>query len=105
MSTSETILHIKLSKWELLCMKNVEYAGLAHYRRYFDIDINEVNVDKLMKGYDMMVVKGFKTLDFTLNKVNYTSHDEPYTRVIEHKHFEMFGQEVYDCLRTVVSEE
>lgn len=37
--------------------------------------------------------------------VNYTSHDEPYTRVIEHKHFEMFGQEVYDCPRTVISEE
>ena len=37
--------------------------------------------------------------------VNYTSRDEPYTRVIEHKHFEMFGQEVYDCPKTVVSEE
>ena len=37
--------------------------------------------------------------------VNYTSHDEPFTRVIEHKHFEMFGQEVYDCLKTVISEE
>lgn len=37
--------------------------------------------------------------------VNYTSHNEPYTRVIEHKHFEMFGQEVYDCPNTVVSEE
>ena len=37
--------------------------------------------------------------------VNYTSHDKPYTRVIEHKHFEMFGQEVYDCPNTVVSEE
>lgn len=37
--------------------------------------------------------------------VNYTSHDVPYTRVIEHKHFEMFGQEVYDCPKTVVSEE
>ncbi len=37
--------------------------------------------------------------------VNYTSHSEPYTRVIEHKHFEMFGQEVYDCPKTVVSEE
>lgn len=37
--------------------------------------------------------------------VNYTSHNEPYTRVIEHKHFEMFGQEVYDCSKTVVSEE
>ena len=37
--------------------------------------------------------------------VNYTSHEEPYTRVIEHKHFEMFGQEVYDCPKTVISEE
>ena len=37
--------------------------------------------------------------------VNYTSHDEPYTRVIEHKHFEMFGLEVYDCPKTVISEE
>ena len=37
--------------------------------------------------------------------VNYTSHDVPYTRVIEHKHFEMFGQEVYDSPKTVISEE
>ena len=37
--------------------------------------------------------------------VNYTSHDQPYTRIIEHKHFEMFGQAVYDCPKTVVSEE
>lgn len=37
--------------------------------------------------------------------VNYTSHNEPYTRVIEHKHFEMFGQEVYNNPKTVISEE
>ena len=37
--------------------------------------------------------------------INYTSHDKPFTRVIEHKHFEMFGQELYDCPKTVVSEE
>lgn len=37
--------------------------------------------------------------------INYTSLDEPYTRVIEHKHFEMFGKEVYDCPKTVISEE
>lgn len=37
--------------------------------------------------------------------VNYTSHDVPYTRVIEHKHFEIFGQDVYECPKTVVSEE
>lgn len=37
--------------------------------------------------------------------INYTSLDKPYTRIIEHKHFEMFGQEVYKCPKTVVSEE
>lgn len=37
--------------------------------------------------------------------VNYTSHEKPYTRIIEHKHFEMFGQAVYDCPKTVISEE
>lgn len=37
--------------------------------------------------------------------VNYTSHDVPYTRIIEHKHFEKFGQEVYDIPVTVITEE
>lgn len=37
--------------------------------------------------------------------VNYTSHDCPYTRIIEHKHFEMFGTALYDVPKTVVSEE
>ena len=37
--------------------------------------------------------------------VNYTSHEKPYTRVIEHKHFESRGQQVYDNPRTVVTEE
>ena len=37
--------------------------------------------------------------------VNYTEADIPYTRIIEHKHFEMFGQEVYDCPKTVISRE
>lgn len=37
--------------------------------------------------------------------VNYTSHEQPYTRIIEHKHFEMFGQSVFDTPKTVISEE
>lgn len=37
--------------------------------------------------------------------VNFTERDIPYTRVIEHKHFEMFGQEVYDCPKTIISKE
>lgn len=37
--------------------------------------------------------------------VNYTELKVPYTRIIEHKHFEMFGQEVYDYHKTVISKE
>lgn len=37
--------------------------------------------------------------------INYTSHQKSYTRVIEHKHFECFGQHVYDNPKTVVTEE
>ena len=37
--------------------------------------------------------------------VNYTEREVPYTRVIEHKHFEMFGAEVEQCPKTVISKE
>lgn len=37
--------------------------------------------------------------------VNYTEREIPYTRIIEHKHFEMFGSEVYECPKTVISKE
>ena len=37
--------------------------------------------------------------------VNYTEAEVPYTRIIEHKHFESFGQAVYDNPRTVISKE
>ncbi len=37
--------------------------------------------------------------------VNYTEAEIPYTRIIEHKHFEMFGSEVDQCPKTVISRE
>lgn len=37
--------------------------------------------------------------------VNYTEASVPYTRIIEHKHFECFGQTVYDNPKTVISRE
>lgn len=37
--------------------------------------------------------------------VNYTDREIPYTRIIEHKHFEMFGQDVYSCPKTIISKE
>ena len=37
--------------------------------------------------------------------INYTEADVPYTRIIEHKHFECFGQQVYENNKTVISRE
>ena len=46
------------------------------------------------------------TPDFQGNAVvNYTSHERPYTRIIEHKHFEMFGEDVLKCSKTIISKE
>lgn len=37
--------------------------------------------------------------------INYTQREVPYTRIIEHKHFELFGNEVYQLPKTVISRE
>lgn len=37
--------------------------------------------------------------------VNYTEREVPYTRVIEHKHFEKFGADIEACPKTVISKE
>lgn len=43
--------------WGWKNLKNVEYAGLCHYRRYFDINITEDNIDKILGEKDILVVK------------------------------------------------
>lgn len=37
--------------------------------------------------------------------INYTEKEIPYTRIIEHKHFELFGENVYKNPKTVISKE
>ena len=37
--------------------------------------------------------------------VNYTEKEIPYTRIIEHKHFEKFGSDIDSCPKTVISKE
>ena len=37
--------------------------------------------------------------------VNYTERNVPFTRIIEHKYFEMFGEAVYDNPKTVITRE
>ena len=40
-----------------------------------------------------------------LAQINYTDVDVPYTRIIEHKHFESFADDVYKNPQTVISRE
>lgn len=40
-----------------------------------------------------------------LAQINYTDADIPYTRIIEHKHFESFADDVYENPQTVISRE
>ena len=37
--------------------------------------------------------------------VNYTDRETPYTRIIEHKHFECFGEDVYTNNQTIITKE
>ena len=96
--TNVDFFHSEYNEWRKYADKLV-YTGAID--EYFDYSIGRL---------DWRTVS-FKTRiedlpNFQGNAVvNYTSHEVPYTRVIEHKHFEKFGQEVYDCPKTVISEE
>ena len=37
--------------------------------------------------------------------INYTDKEIPYTRIIEHKHFEIFGNDIYNNPQTIISKE
>ena len=99
------------------CKTNVDFFKSKYKNNWRDIAEKLVYTGAIDEYFDYRLGKldwrtvSFKTrIEDTPNYqgnavVNYTSHDEPYTRIIEHKHFEMFGQEVYDCPKTVISEE
>ena len=96
--TSIDFFHSEYRDWQKYADKLV-YTGPID--EYFDYKLGQL---------DWRTVSFQTRIEDTPNYqgnavVNYTSRDVPYTRVIEHKHFEMFGQEVYNCPKTVISEE
>lgn len=98
------------------CITDTDFFNSEYkeWRRYADKLVYTGPIDEYFNfiygKFDWRTVS-FKTrVESTSNfqgnaVVNYTSHDVPFTRVIEHKHFEMFGQEINACPKTVVSEE
>ena len=68
---------------------------------YFDYRLGKLNFRTVCFEQEIL-----DTPNYQGNAViNYTEAEVPYTRIIEHKHFEMFGQDVYNCPKTVISKE
>ena len=84
--------------WESIADKIVYTGQIDEFFNYCDGKLDWRTVSFKTRVEDIPNFQGNAV-------VNFTSHEQPYTRIIEHKHFEMFGQEVYDCPKTVVSEE
>lgn len=69
--------------------------------RYFDFSLGHLEWRTLRFESEVL-----PTANYQGNAViNYTSAEVPYTRIIEHKHFEAFGDEVYANNHTVITRE
>ena len=68
---------------------------------YFDFCLGELDYRSVKFEHEIM-----NTPNFQGNAVvNYTDKDIPYTRIIEHKHFEYFDEAIYKNGKTVISRE
>ena len=84
--------------WESVANKIV-YTGALD--EYFDYKLGKLEWRTVSFEEEIL-----DTPNYQGNAVmNYTEAEVPYTRIIEHKHFEMFGEEVYKCPKTVISRE
>ncbi len=97
-----------------VCLNEDFFSNREHWESVADTIVFTGKIDQFF-GYRFGKLE-YRTVSFeteTIDKpnyqgnavVNYTSGDIPYTRIIEHKHFETFGNAVYDNPKTVVSRE
>ena len=85
-------------KWEAMADK-VVFTGKID--EYYDYRFGKLEYRTVRFEQETM-----DTANYQGNAVvNYTEREIPYTRVIEHKHFEMFGADVYAKDKTVISRE
>ena len=84
--------------WEQVADK-VLYTGKLD--EYFDYRFGKLEYRTVRFEEEILDMPNFQG-----NAVmNFTDAEVPYTRIIEHKHFEMFGDDIYKCPKTVISRE
>lgn len=99
---TETITNVdffeKRSFWEQSAEK-VVFTGKID--EYFDYRFGQLNYRTVYFEEEIHDIPNYQGNAV----INYTDIMPAYTRIIEHKHFEMFGQSVYDNPRTIISKE
>ena len=92
------VYHVQCSMFNVQCSK-ILYTGKLD--EYYDYRLGKLEYRTVRFEEEILDMPNYQG-----NAVmNFTDADVPYTRIIEHKHFEMFGDEVYKCPKTVISRE
>ena len=84
--------------WENAANK-VVYTGPID--EYYDYCYGGLEYRSLRFEHEKMAIANFQGCA----AVNYTSTEIPFTRIIEHKHFEMFGSQVNELPHTIITRE
>ena len=95
---TNTDFFIERTKWEKLAKKIVFTGKIDEFYNYKLGKLEYRTVHFEEKIYDIANYQGNAV-------INYTEKDIPYTRIIEHKHFEMFGADINKCSKTIISKE
>lgn len=94
----QAVYNIQCSTFNIQCSK-ILYTGKLD--EYYDYRFGKLEYRTVRFEEEILDMPNFQG-----NAVmNFTDAEVPYTRIIEHKHFEMFGDDVYKCPKTVISRE
>ena len=95
---SKGVFNVQCSMFNVQCSK-ILYTGKLD--EYFDYQYGKLEYRTVRFEEEILDMPNYQG-----NAVmNFTDAEVPYTRIIEHKHFEMFGDDVYKCPKTVISRE
>lgn len=95
---TNTDFFVNRQKWENIA-KHIVFTGKID--EFYNYQFGKLEYRTVSFEHELLDIPNFQGNAV----VNYTDNNIPYTRIIEHKHFELFGHDVYDCPRTVISRE
>lgn len=59
--------------WGWKNIKDKEYLGICHYRRYFDVNWDELDIDEYMRNCDIVTVQNYIGFEMNMNKTGLIS--------------------------------